>query len=349
MTRDVRIVRPSGWWSSRGASALWGLDPRWAALRYGSLTAMGLVFLSWAWPGLSNWPAFLAGLRALLAEMDDNAGIGVVAIIVLLWSIVIIGAAVQFARVLPDVVGRKTVDGRVVHWEIIEGHHSGGEDPSTPDTYWIAVDDGRSDTVPAYKVNPAVMGSVKLGDHVRLTVGPLHGFVFKAALLDPSTGRAGRIGATPELAGAPVGARELGRAFHRTVRSVEGPAESLGGKVRTWTYQLGYGTSVERESYVRVHLASGTDGFVALAGPQNRDAPPKRTWLERLAERNVASGRGWSPDYDWWDFGDLLIVRKGEFVIGFEQARGMDLLKWHANASLRLALGALRRLPVRRV
>jgi hypothetical protein len=275
----VQIVRPAGWLSSRGASALWGVDPRWAALRYGGLTAIGLMLVSWAWPRL-NWPAVLADLRTLLAEMEENVGVAALAIVVVLWSLIIIGAAIQFARVLPD--------------------------------------------------------------HVRLTVGPHHGFVFNAALLDPSTGRAGRIGSTPELAGAPIAARELGRAFHRTVRSIEGPAESLDGKVRTWTYELGYGTDVERESYVRVHLARGAEGFAALAGPQNRDALPKRTWLERLAERNAASGRGWLPDYDWWEFGDLLIVRKGEFVIGFEQARGMELMKWHANAARRLALGAFK-------
>jgi hypothetical protein len=337
----VQIVRPAGWWSSRGASALWGIDPRWAALRYGSLPAIGVMILSWAWPRL-NWPSVLADVRTLLAEMDENVGVAALAIIVVLWSIIIIGAAIQFVRVLPDVVGRKTVEGRVVHWEIVEGHHSGGEDPSEPDTFWIAVDDRRSDTGPVDRINHAVIRSVKLGDHVRLTVGPRHGFVFNAGLLDPSTGRAGRIGSTPELDGAPIGARELGRAFHRTVRSIEGPAESEGGKIRAWTYELGYGTNVEHESYVRVHLARRTDGFAILAGPRNRDAPPKRTWLERLTERGAAFGQGQSPDYGWWDFGDLLIVRKGEFVIGFEQARGMDLLKWHANAARRLALSAFK-------
>lgn len=339
--RRVTIVRPR-WWASLGASALWGRDPRWATLQYGLLSAVALALLPAGLPlyieTIANWPEFAAAVG------DSVAAVFIMAVATLL-LLLMVGWIVQLVRVAPDIVGRSSVEGRVVLWKILEGRHTGGEEPAEPDTFWVAVDDGRSETAPAYRVSGNLIARLKLGDRVRLTVGRLHGFVFRVEMLDVSTGAASPVDSTPELHGAPIEARELERTFHRAVRSIEGPVESAGGTVRTWTYHLGYGTSVENESTIRVHLASGTDGFNALAGAKNRDAPPQRTWVERMIARSAASGRGraWSPGYDKWRFGDLLVFRRGELVIGFEQAPAMNLLKWYENEGVLLALRVLKR------
>src|SRR5262245_19729804 len=128
-------------WPLLGASALRGRDPRIAALQYASVIGFGLFLLTFLSPVVG--PA-LTRFPEVITAPKDNGGFAVVAIIAALWALTMLGAAIQFIRVLPDVAGRDVVEGRVVDWRHIEGN-DGGEGPSEPDTHWIALDDGRSD------------------------------------------------------------------------------------------------------------------------------------------------------------------------------------------------------------
>jgi hypothetical protein len=58
----------------------------------------------------------------------------------------------------------------------------------------VAVDDGPSDVAPVYEIDARAFAFIRLGDHLRLTVGPRCGYVFNVERLDPATGRVSAIG-----------------------------------------------------------------------------------------------------------------------------------------------------------
>jgi hypothetical protein len=171
--RHVRIVHPRG---------VWGRDPRRTAVASAVMAAPLLLFVTAA-PRrvLVEVPAMFANWNK--AVEDAGAGAAVLLILILSWTIVGIYGAVRFVRIAPDIVNRVVVKGPVIYHEFVEGY-SGGEGPSEPDERWIAIDDGLSDSVPAYKLDARAFASVSRGDYVRLTIAPRSGYVFDVERLD---------------------------------------------------------------------------------------------------------------------------------------------------------------------
>jgi hypothetical protein len=287
----VTIVRP-GWWPP-GLARLWGQRPGKAAAGYLAGAVLLGFLLMFAWPVLG-----------------DAGDAPIVLVLAASWAVAGGACVVQFLRVLPDVAGRKVVEGRVIHLDYIaaqgQGELGGTDVPTEAAKWFMAVDDGQSDVASEHLVGVRVFSHVRKGDIVRLTVGPRHGYVFEVAMVSDSDGKpVAQLGAVPELPGAPIGARELGKAIQRTVRAIDPPeaaAERVEG-VRTWTYHLGGGYDYEA-SRISVHLARGSEGVRAVVGLANRsDDPPAE--VKRIGE-------------EAWRYRTLLVARQGELSVGVE-------------------------------
>ncbi len=201
---------------------------------------------------------------------------------------------------------RSVIEGAVIHKSFVEGR-DGGEGPSTPDRCWLAVDDGASDVAWASLVSGSVYAHIRHGDLLRMTVVAHQGRVFDAELLSAPGQNVGPIGSVPDAPDAPIDPRELARVVHRVVRSVEPPAEAdANAGVRTWTYHLGGDEAVAQ---IQVHLGSGPEAVRALIEHANRSSHPAV---------DVAGVGDWARR-----FGDLLIARKGDQVVGVQQEPGM--------------------------
>lgn len=313
--RDVTIVYPR-WWPP-GLAALWGVRPGRAALAYGGGVALFGFLLMMAWPVLSS-----------------AADVPILLVFAALWALAFGYCLLQFVRILPDVAGRSVVEGRVIHRRLVKGINPlAGEGPTIPDAWWLAVDDGRSDTAPAYKVGAGTFAAVQKHDIVRLTLGLRHGHVFAIDVLASSAEQAARADATPGAAsgpaspgaapvpaGPPAGAPDRGepdapataaevyRILQREVRGITGPTRTTGiGSITTWTYQLG---AADTET-LRVHVSNGLIGVQTIFGTASRGYPRAKK-ISQVGD--VA-----------WRFGDLLVARRGKLTVGIEPAPGLRL------------------------
>jgi hypothetical protein len=223
-------------------------------------------------------------------------------------------------RLLPGHDARYTVEGRLIYRRYDE-YRDGGEGPSSPDRWWIAVDNGRSDTARAYLVSRQVYSHLEHGDKVRVTVTQRNGYVHDVQVLVDSTGRSiVPIDVPPAAPGAPVPRLDVARLTERSVRLVD--CEVHADEVRTWTYHLG---DDGLHHYLKVHLT--TAGFESLLESMNRSNSRSEAvrGLGDLARR----------------FGDLLVVRSGTHVVGIQRPLLTSFPRGCDEELARIALGRL--------
>jgi hypothetical protein len=190
--------------------------------------------------------------------------------------IAIVGAAVVLARTVPDLVGRRIVEGIVVSRERVLFGATRLTDIRAGYNYYLDVRDSRSGVVERLNIGSehySRLGSsmyyyVQEGDTVRLTVTPRLRRVVRIEVLRDREGHAlppvGRVPGTPS--GAPVTAEEFMEITRLALRSVDWvDTASAEATVRMWTYQL-----AEVDAQVRMYVALGERGeraLCALAAP----------------------------------------------------------------------------------
>jgi hypothetical protein len=176
-------------------------------------------------------------------------------------------------RAVPDLVARRTIEGRAVRVRRPEGRRPATSSPDEwRDAVFLAVDDGAGGDLVAHPLGRArpgrptgtVFDRVATGDHVRMTVTPHYGHVAGVEVLADRHGHpvppgpaAGAPVPTPP--GCPVTPGELAAAYATTARrAVEGPAPP---GVRTWSFALVEDTDLT----VRLHTSTaGADGLATL-------------------------------------------------------------------------------------
>jgi hypothetical protein len=173
--------------------------------------------------------------------------------------------------------------------------------------YYLAVDDGTSDTVPAVQVHQGLYAHFTIGDVVRLVRARGTGRVLQIEGVHDAEGRPlpplGTMPAAPPEAGITTG--EVAQAIGQTVRALEvATSDDAGTPVQTWTFHL-----VPVTTHVRIHLSSGgqhaADAIVALANPEDRTPRPV-PGLGDTAQRYRAPS--------------LLVARRGTLVVGIQKS-----------------------------
>lgn len=212
------------------------------------------------------------------------------------WALVGAVAAVTLVRAVPDLWRRRVVEGGVVRREVAYG-----EDAVEGYRHFLAVDDGRSDTLVAYplgrerrsRIGTSPYHYVQAGDVVRLTVAPGYGHVFRIEPVHDAEGRPlpplGMVPDTP--AGAPVTVGDVARLTRYVVRRVgEATTTHEGTVVRSWRFDL----VDEKGLFVAVHVARGDRADDAIATVVGQD-------------------------------GGVRIVRRGPVTVGVQRAPFMGL------------------------
>jgi hypothetical protein len=229
------------------------------------------------------------------------------------WMLVGAAGAVTLVRAVPDLWRRQVLEGVLVRRRVAYG-----EDAVEGHRHFLAIDDGRSDTLVAYplgrerrsRIGTSPYHHVQTGDVVRLTVAPGCGHVFRIEPLHDAEGRSlpplGMVPATP--AGAPVTVEDVTRACKYVVRRVgETTTTHDGQTVRSWRFDL----VDEKGLFVAVYLASGDRGADAIAAAVGSSVP---------THRKVTTLPG-AVRYE----GGLLVAQQGPVAVGVQRAPFMGL------------------------
>lgn len=248
------------------------------------------------------------------------------------WALVGVAGAATLLRAVPDLWRRRVVEGTVVRRRVAYG-----EDAVEGHRLYLAIDDGRSDTLVAYplgrerrsRIGTSPYHHLQTGDVARLTVAPGFGHVFRIEPLVDAEGRPlpplGMLPATPP--GAPVTAEEVSRTSTFVVRRVgEATTTHDGRAVRSWRFDL----VDEKGLFVAVHLATGERGAEAIVAAAGSTEPIGRT--APTLPGAVRYDRG------------LLVVERGPVAVGVQASPFMGLPRgsWSWDEELaRLALSRL--------
>jgi len=171
----------------------WGTDPRQllTARLLMAIPPAGVAFLFLAVvPGL---PAIAWTALAIMAVILVSGG-----------------------RAVADLGSSRPVEGAVVRARSVAGNHDQQAGRTRADTYWIAVDDGRTAPVRAWRVSGAIYQQVNVGDVIRVRVSRSYGYVSGLELITHHP-------RADVEAGLPAWQREEGAARRRAVLETGGP------------------------------------------------------------------------------------------------------------------------------
>jgi hypothetical protein len=118
---------------------------------------------------------------ALVEARHDATGLEswIVTAILLVPALVLAGAAFLILRALPDLWSVREVTGRIIRLRTF-----GPKSEPAEQTHHIAVDDGASNTIRAWRVRPNLIAGLNQYDLVRVAVTPRLGYVRSVTRLD---------------------------------------------------------------------------------------------------------------------------------------------------------------------